>query len=159
VVVAVKAAGVNFPDTLIIQGKYQFKPEPPFSPGGEVAGVVKVVGEGVTSVKVGDHVIAASTFGGFAEEMLCDADRLVPMPAGDGVRARLGVPAHVRHLVPRVEGPREPAARRDDARARRLGWRGSRGRAARQGDGGARDRRGVERREAARSAGRTAPTR
>ena len=82
VVVAVKAAGVNFPDTLIIQGKYQFKPEPPFSPGGEVAGVVKVLGEGVTSVKVGDHVIAASTFGGFAEEMLCDADRLVPMPAG-----------------------------------------------------------------------------
>lgn len=82
VVVAVKAAGVNFPDTLIIQGKYQFKPEPPFSPGGEVAGVVKVLGEGVTSVKVGDHVIAASTFGGFAEEMLCDADRLVAMPAG-----------------------------------------------------------------------------
>jgi len=82
VVVAVKAAGVNFPDTLIIQGKYQFKPEPPFSPGGEVAGVVKVVADGVTSVKVGDHVIAASTFGGFAEEMLCDADRLVPMPAG-----------------------------------------------------------------------------
>jgi NADPH2:quinone reductase len=82
VVVAVKAAGVNFPDTLIIQGKYQFKPEPPFSPGGEVAGVVKVVGGGVTNVKVGDHVIAASTFGGFAEEMLCDADRLVPMPAG-----------------------------------------------------------------------------
>ncbi len=82
VVVAVKAAGVNFPDTLIIQGKYQFKPEPPFSPGGEVAGIVKVVGEGVTSVKVGDHVIAASTFGGFAEEMLCDADRLVAMPAG-----------------------------------------------------------------------------
>jgi NADPH:quinone reductase len=82
VVVAVKAAGVNFPDTLIIQGKYQFKPEPPFSPGGEVAGIVKVVGEGVTSVKVGDHVIAGSTFGGFAEEMLCDADRLVAMPAG-----------------------------------------------------------------------------
>jgi len=82
VVVAVKAAGVNFPDTLIIQGKYQFKPEPPFSPGGEVAGVVKVIGEGVSSVKVGDHVIAASTFGGFAEEMLCDADRLVSMPAG-----------------------------------------------------------------------------
>ncbi len=80
VVVAVKAAGVNFPDTLIIQGKYQFKPEPPFSPGGEVAGVVKAVGANVTGVNVGDRVIAASTFGGFAEEMLCDADRLTPIP-------------------------------------------------------------------------------
>ena len=80
VVVAVKAAGVNFPDTLIIQGKYQFKPEPPFSPGGEVAGVVKELGANVTGVKVGDRVIAAATFGGFAEEMLCDANRLTPIP-------------------------------------------------------------------------------
>jgi NADPH2:quinone reductase len=82
VVVSVRAAGVNFPDTLIIQGKYQFKPEPPFSPGGEVAGVVKEVGEGVADVKPGDRVIAASTYGGFAEEMVADADRLVPIPAG-----------------------------------------------------------------------------
>jgi NADPH2:quinone reductase len=82
VVVSVKAAGVNFPDVLIIQGKYQFKPEPPFSPGGEVAGVVKAVGEDVSGVEVGDRVIAASTWGGFAEEMLADADRLVPLPDG-----------------------------------------------------------------------------
>jgi len=81
VVISVKAAGVNFPDTLIIQGKYQFKPEPPFSPGGEVAGVVKEVGEGVTQVKPGDRVIAASTYGGFAEEMLAEADKVIPMPA------------------------------------------------------------------------------
>lgn len=80
VVLAVKAAGVNFPDTLIIQGKYQFKPETPFSPGGEVAGVVREVGEGVTGVKPGDRVIAAATWGGFAEEMVADADRLVPIP-------------------------------------------------------------------------------
>jgi NADPH2:quinone reductase len=81
VVVSVKACGVNFPDTLIIQGKYQFKPELPFSPGGEVAGVVKEVGDGVTRVKPGDRVIAFNTWGGFAEEMLVDADRTVPMPA------------------------------------------------------------------------------
>jgi NADPH2:quinone reductase len=80
VVVGVKAAGVNFPDTLIIQGKYQFKAEPPFSPGGEVAGVVKALGEGVTGVRVGDRVIASSTYGGFAEEMAVEAERLVPMP-------------------------------------------------------------------------------
>jgi NADPH2:quinone reductase len=81
VVVSVKAAGVNFPDTLIIQGKYQFKPEPPFSPGGEVAGVIKELGEGVARLKPGDRVIAASTFGGFAEEMVADADKVIPMPA------------------------------------------------------------------------------
>ncbi len=82
VVVSVKAAGVNFPDILIIQGKYQFKPEPPFSPGGEVAGVVKAVGEGVTGVKVGDRVIAFNTWGGFAEEMVVEGDRTVPMVDG-----------------------------------------------------------------------------
>lgn len=82
VVVRVKAAGVNFPDTLIIQGKYQFKPEPPFSPGGEVAGIVKETGEGVTGVKAGDRVIAFSTWGGFAEELAVEAERIVPMPDG-----------------------------------------------------------------------------
>jgi NADPH2:quinone reductase len=80
VVVSVRAAGVNFPDTLIIQGKYQFKPEPPFSPGGEVAGVVKELGEGVGGAKPGDRVIASSTYGGFAEEIAIDAERLVAIP-------------------------------------------------------------------------------
>ncbi len=82
VVVIVKACGVNFPDTLIIQGKYQVKPEMPFSPGGEVAGIVKEVGEGVQAFKAGDRVIAFTGWGGFAEEVVADAVRLIPMPPG-----------------------------------------------------------------------------
>ncbi len=82
VVVGVKACGVNFPDTLIIQGKYQFKPLVPFSPGSEIAGIVKEVGEGADGVKVGDQVIAFTGWGGFAEEVIADAARLIPMPDG-----------------------------------------------------------------------------
>ena len=82
VVIGVKACGVNFPDTLIIQGKYQFKPPMPFSPGSEVAGVVKEVGAGVESVKAGDRVIAFTGHGGFAEEVLAEAAQLIPMPEG-----------------------------------------------------------------------------
>ena len=82
VVISVKAAGVNFPDTLIIQGKYQFKPDPPFSPGGEVAGVVKEVGDGVTTFKPGDRVIGSTIFGGFAEELALPADRVMAIPDG-----------------------------------------------------------------------------
>src|SRR4051812_32230222 len=74
--VDVKACGVNFPDTLIIEGKYQFRPEPPFSPGGEVAGVVAEVGEGVTHVKAGDRVVALMPWGGYAEQIVSDATRL-----------------------------------------------------------------------------------
>ena len=80
VVITVKACGVNFPDTLIIQNKYQFKPELPFSPGGEVAGIIKEVGEGVSHLKVGDTVIAMTGWGGIAEEVLTDASRVFPVP-------------------------------------------------------------------------------
>ncbi len=82
VVLAVKACGVNFPDALIIQGKYQFKPEMPFSPGGEVAGVVKSLGEGVEGVRVGSRVISFTGWGGFAEEIASDASKLIPIPDG-----------------------------------------------------------------------------
>jgi NADPH2:quinone reductase len=80
VVIGVKACGVNFPDTLIIEGKYQFKPALPFSPGGEVAGVVKEIGEGVEQIKVGDPIIAFTGWGGFAEEVLADAKTVIPIP-------------------------------------------------------------------------------
>jgi NADPH2:quinone reductase len=80
VVISVKACGVNFPDTLIIEGKYQSKPPFPFTPGSEVAGIVKEVGEGVDSVKVGNRVIAFTSLGGFAQEVVTEAARLILMP-------------------------------------------------------------------------------
>jgi NADPH2:quinone reductase len=82
VVIAVKAAAVNFPDVLIIQGKYQYKPELPFTPGNEVAGVVSAVGDGVSAFKPGDRVIAFSAHGGFAEQLTVPAHALMPMPPG-----------------------------------------------------------------------------
>lgn len=82
VVIEVHACGVNFPDTLIIEGKYQFKPDLPFSPGGEVAGIVKEVGPGVTRLRRGDRVIAATTWGGYAQEAVAQAERVIPMPEG-----------------------------------------------------------------------------
>ena len=82
VVVSVKAASVNFPDTLIIQNKYQTRPPLPFSPGSECAGVVKTVGEGVTRVRPGDPVMAVTTYGSFAEEVLTPESRLLAIPPG-----------------------------------------------------------------------------
>jgi NADPH2:quinone reductase len=81
-VVAVKAAGVNFPDVLIIQNKYQMKPPLPFSPGSEIAGVVRAVGDGVDAVKAGDRVFAITGYGGFAEEVTVEAARLLRIPHG-----------------------------------------------------------------------------
>ncbi len=80
--IAVKAAGVNFPDTLIIQNKYQFKPPLPFSPGGEVAGTIEAVGADVNDYRVGQDVIAFTGWGGFAEQVVADAIKLIPMPPG-----------------------------------------------------------------------------
>ncbi len=82
VVVSVRAASLNFPDVLIIQNKYQFKPPLPFSPGSEMAGVVKELGDGVKGFKAGDRVIAFTTYGAFAEEVKVEAGRLVPIPDG-----------------------------------------------------------------------------
>jgi NADPH2:quinone reductase len=78
----VKAAGVNFPDVLIIQKKYQMQPALPFSPGSEAAGEVIAVGEGVTHVKPGDPVMAYAGIGCFAEEVVAPADKVMKIPAG-----------------------------------------------------------------------------
>jgi NADPH:quinone reductase len=80
VVVDVKACAVNFPDVLIIQNLYQFKPPLPFSPGAEVAGVVSSVGAGVDGVTVGDRVLASTGWGGLAEQVAVGADSLIPVP-------------------------------------------------------------------------------
>ena len=82
VVVRVKAAGVNFPDSLIIQNKYQIKAPLPFSPGGEFAGVISAVGEDVARFAVGQAVIGFTGWGAFAEEIAVTQDRLIPMPEG-----------------------------------------------------------------------------
>lgn len=78
----VHAAAVNFPDTLIIEGKYQFKPPFPFSPGGEAAGVVSAVGEKVSHLKVGDRVMALTGWGSFAEQVAVPGYNVLPVPPG-----------------------------------------------------------------------------
>ncbi|MEQ7921861.1 NADPH:quinone oxidoreductase family protein [Xanthomonas sp. WHRI 1810A] len=78
----VHAAGVNFPDTLIIEGKYQFKPPFPFSPGGEAAGVIAAVGEKITHLNVGDRVMALTGWGSFAEHVAVPGYNVLPIPDG-----------------------------------------------------------------------------
>ena len=78
--VKVKAAGLNFPDTLIIEGKYQLKPSMPFSPGGEMSGEVIEVGEKVTRFKPGDRVAGLTGYGAFAEEVIVPEQNILPIP-------------------------------------------------------------------------------
>jgi NADPH2:quinone reductase len=80
VIVNVKACGINFPDGLIVQGKYQVKPPLPFSPGLELAGIIKEVGDGVAGLAPGQRVIAFPGVGGLAEEAAVDAGNVFPMP-------------------------------------------------------------------------------
>lgn len=80
VLIEVNACGVNFPDLLIVQNKYQFKPDLPFSPGGEVAGKVLVLGKNVTNLQIGDSVLALCRWGGFAEKVAVSSDRVFLLP-------------------------------------------------------------------------------
>jgi NADPH2:quinone reductase len=78
--IAIAACGVNYPDSLIIEDKYQMKPDRPFAPGGEVAGIVEAVGEGVAHLRPGQRVLASTGWGGMAEKIAVDAGRCVAIP-------------------------------------------------------------------------------
>src|SRR3978361_578632 len=80
VLIEVHAAGVNFPDVLLTRGLYQFKPTPPFSPGGECAGIVRAVGAGVTSVAPGDRVAATIVNGAFVEQICVPEMAVAKLP-------------------------------------------------------------------------------
>lgn len=82
VLIDVEAAGINFPDLLVVQGKYQFSPALPFVPGGECSGVVSALGEGVQRVRVGDRVIGVGLAGAFAEKMTIAEAATLPIPNG-----------------------------------------------------------------------------
>ncbi len=88
-----KACSINFPDILMIQGKYQFKPSLPFSPGMEGAGVITALGPDVTGLNVGDKVVAGLRIGGFAEEVNASASACRPIPAGMGFVKAAAYPA------------------------------------------------------------------
>ena len=91
VLIRVKAAGLNFPDVLIIQGKYQFQPELPFIPGGECAGVVEAVGAKVTQWKIGDEVIHSGGSGSFCEEIVANEMAVLPKPPALSFEAAAGI--------------------------------------------------------------------
>jgi NADPH2:quinone reductase len=80
VLISVKAVGVNYPDVLIIEDRYQFKPQRPFAPGGEVSGIVKAVGAGVKHLQPGDRVIGSTGWGGMAEEIVISSQRVRKIP-------------------------------------------------------------------------------
>jgi NADPH:quinone reductase len=81
VLIAVKACSVNYPDVLVIEDKYQFRPERPFAPGGEISGVIEALGEGVTDWKIGDRVISGTSMGGMAEKVVVPAAAIFALPA------------------------------------------------------------------------------
>jgi NADPH2:quinone reductase len=91
VLIDVAAAGVNFPDVLLVQGKYQFKAPLPFAAGFELAGTVQELGEGVTHVKPGDRVLAIVTHGAFAQQCVARAERVMALPPGADLELAAGM--------------------------------------------------------------------
>lgn len=90
VVIDTHVAALNFPDTLQIDGKYQFQPPMPFTPGSEVAGIISAVGDGVSNVRVGDRVMAMNGLGGMAEKVLCPANAVRVLPAKMSMKVGAG---------------------------------------------------------------------
>ena len=107
------AVGLNFFDTLIIAGKYQTKPPFPFSPGGELAGVVERVGPGVTALTAGDRVMGYTNFNAARERTAVAVEQLVTDPRRSRFRPGGGADHHLRHRLSRPRAPRPPRARRD----------------------------------------------
>src|SRR5262249_51738277 len=97
VLIDVRAAGVNFPDILITRGQYQFKPTVPFSPGGEAAGVVSAVGDGVKTLKVGDRVATTMLYGAYAEQIVVPELAAVKLP--DAVSFEVGAATLLTYLT------------------------------------------------------------
>ncbi|MEP0714220.1 MAG: NADPH:quinone oxidoreductase family protein, partial [Algoriphagus sp.] len=90
VIVAVEACGVSYPDLLILENKYQFQPELPYSPGGEVVGRIIELGQNVSHLTVGDRVLALCRWGGFAEKVAVDTDRIFMIPSGIATETAAG---------------------------------------------------------------------
>ena len=145
--IAIKAASLNFPDLLIVHGKYQFKPPLPFVPGSEFAGVVDAVGEGVQHLKLGMPVAAIAGTGGFGTHACVDAARVLPLPPGfaleDGAAFAFTYGTSHHALIDRAAAQ----GRRDGAGARCRRWRRHGRVADRQGRRRQGHRRRIERRE------------
>ena len=123
VTIEVKATALNFFDTLIIEGKYQYRPDVPFSPGAEIAGVIKSTGSGVTGFHPGDKVMAYLGWGGVREEVVTSASRVVKLPDGITNEAAAGLTVTYGTTLARLEGSRRSAARRNTRRAWCVRWR------------------------------------
>ena len=95
VIVDIQAAGINFPDILVVAGKYQDKTPPPFVPGNEAAGIISEIGENVSAYAVGDQVIAAVRGGAFAEKRVADTRVVMPLPAELDFEQGAAVPKQV----------------------------------------------------------------
>ncbi len=110
VVIGARAIGVNYPDLLVIEGRYQFLPPKPFSPGKEVSGVIEAVGPGVTRVRAGDRVMAQREYGCYAEKVLSSEATVYPMPAGLGFEegAALGLAYQTAHFALKDRGTYRP---------------------------------------------------